>query len=239
VSSVYSKLRPAKVRSAITRRRFERALSRLPVTGYGGPEDIGTPYGGWTLPVDLIGQDWLCYCVGVGADISFDLELIHRFGARVRAFEPVPSFVDLALQTAAGEPRFGAQAFAIAPTDGPIRMQSTHHPGSASVSPAGLYDTHDYTEMAGRSIASLMAEHGDQRIDLLKLDIEGGEYELLPQLDLAALGIKVFSVQLHHNGELSAARELIAHLGEQGYEAVAVRPVVKVTFVNRALLGAS
>ncbi len=163
MSSVYSKLRPAKVRSAIARRRFERALSRLPVTGYGGPEDIGTPYGGWTLPVDLIGQDWLCYCVGVGADISFDLELIHRFDARVRAFEPVQSFVDLALQTAAGEPRFGAQAFAIAPTDGPIRMQSTHHPGSASVSPAGLYDTHDYTEMAGRSIASLMAEHGDER----------------------------------------------------------------------------
>jgi hypothetical protein len=115
-------------------------------------------------------------------------------------------------------------------------MQSTHHPGSASVSPAGLYDTHDYTEMTGRSIASLMAEHGDERIDLLKLDIEGGEYALLPQLDLAALGIKVFSVQLHHNAGLGAARELIAHLAEQGYEAVAVRPVVKVTFVNRALL---
>ena len=43
-----------------------------------------------------------------------------------------------------------------------------------------------------------MAEFGDPAIDLLKLDIEGGEYEVIPSLDMRALGVKVFATQLHH-----------------------------------------
>jgi len=215
-------------------------MGRIPVTGYGAPADIGSPYGGWVLPVDLMVPGWCCYTVGVGGDISFDRALLDRFGAAtVRAFEPVQSFVDGARAQMAGDTRFTADAVAIAPTDGPIRMQATHDPTSSSVSPVGLYDTRDYTEMAGRSIPSLMAQYGDERVDLLKLDIEGGEYELLPQLDLAALGIKVFAVQLHHNRSVRDARTLVAQLGERGYEAIGLRPVVKVTFVNRELLTAA
>ncbi len=237
MSSLHSKLRPRKIRSALARRRFEYTLARIPVTGYGGAVDVGTSYGGWILPVDAITAGWCCYCVGVGGDVSFDRELLHRFDASaVRAFEPVQAFVDGALRQMAGDDRFTADAVAIAPADGSIRMQTTHDPNSDSVSPAGLYDSDDYAEMPGRSIPSLMAQYGDERIDLLKLDIEGGEYELLPELDLAALGVKVFAVQLHHNRPLRDARALIARLGERGYEACGVRPAVKVTFVNRALL---
>ena len=237
MSSLYSKLRPAKVRSALTRRRFEYAMTRIPVTGWGEPADVGTEYGGWMLPVAAMRPGWCCYCVGVGADVSFDLELIRRFdAAAVRAFEPVHAYVDQALETAAGEPRFSADAVAIAPFDGPVRMQASHHPGSASVSLAGIYETTDYTEMPGRSIPSLMSEYGDDRIDLLKLDVEGGEYELVPQLDLVGLGVKVFAIQLHRNGGVRGARELIAWLGDKGYEPIAQRYIIKITFVNRALL---
>jgi FkbM family methyltransferase len=237
VSSLYSKLRPAKVRSALARRRFEYAMSRIPVTGHGQPTDVGTPYGGWLLPVGVIEPGWCCYTVGVGGDVSFDRALLERFGAStVRAFEPVQSFVDRALAQLGGDGRFTADAVAIAAADGPIRMQATHDPTSSSVSPAGLYDTQAYSEMAGRSIPSLMAQYGDDTLDLLKLDIEGGEYELLPQLDLGALGIKVFAVQLHHNRSVRDAKALVARLRDQGYEAIGVRAVVKVTFVNRGLL---
>jgi len=78
-----------------------------------------------------------------------------------------------------------------------------------------------------------MAEPGDERIDLLKLDIEGSEYEVLPTLDLRALGVKVFATQLHHTGSVRDARELITRLRENGYEAVACRSAVKLTFARR------
>jgi hypothetical protein len=82
-----------------------------------------------------------------------------------------------------------------------------------------------------------MAELGDERIDLLKVDVEGSEYGLLPTLDLPALGVKVFAVQLHHTGSVGEARELIASLASQGYDPVACRPAVKLTFAHRDLLG--
>ena len=29
-------------------------------------ERLGTDYGGWTVPVDLLNENSICYCVGVG-----------------------------------------------------------------------------------------------------------------------------------------------------------------------------
>jgi len=238
MSSASSKLRPAKVSSAFRRRWFERQLANIPLTDAGSPIHLGTDYGGWMIPAAVIGPDWMCYSVGVGGDVSFDAELISRFGVRVRAFEPVQVFVDRAAKEMEQQPRFSVYGVAVAERDGPIRMQRTHHPGAQAVSGAGLFDTDAWTTFPGRSLPSLMAEFGDGQIDLLKMDSEGSEYELLPSLDLPALGIKVLAVQLHHNGSVRQARRLIAYLNSLGYEAAAMCPAIKTTFVHRELVRA-
>lgn len=231
------KLRPAKVRNAVRRRWFEHRLERTPLSPAGEIVELGSPYGGWLLPSEPIEPSWLCYSVGAGGDISFDLALIERYGATVRAFDPVAEYAHAALAQANGEPRFSIHEAAIALADGPLRVQVTHDPTSHSVSAAKLYESAAFVELPGRALRSLMDELGDERIDLLKLDIEGAEYELLPTLDLRELGVKVFATQLHHNGSVSGARRLIAHLREQGYEPVACRPAVKLTFARSDLLG--
>ena len=236
--SAVAKLRPAKVRSALKRRWFARRLPTLALTPMPGLEDVGTPYGGWTIPFGLVTPDWTCWTVGAGGDITFDLALLDR-GATVRSFEPAPAYVEHAREQAAGRDRFSAHQVAVAATDGPIRLQVTHHEGSNSVSSADLYDTEgDHIEVPGRTLASLQAEFGDARVDLLKLDIEGAEYDVMPTVDLRALGVSVFSTQLHHTGSVADARALIAAVEAQGYAAVACRPVVKLTFVRNDLLPA-
>ncbi|MCW3069519.1 MAG: methyltransferase FkbM family [Solirubrobacterales bacterium] len=202
-----------------------------------GLVDIGSSYGGWTLPGNLIQPSWICYMVGAGGDVTVDLDLIKRYGVTVRSFDAVADYVTRAIEDGVGEPRFSAHHAAIATADGPIRMQVTHDPNSQSVSAAHLYDSHSFIELPGRTLQSLMAELGDERIDLLKVDVEGSEYGLLPTLDLPALGVKVFAVQLHHTGSVGEARELIASLASQGYDPVACRPAVKLTFAHRDLLG--
>jgi FkbM family methyltransferase len=229
------KLRPAKVRTAIRRRWFEHRLSRVPLHSTPSLVDLGSAYGGWIMPGALIEPSWLCYSVGAGGDISFDLELIERYGVTVRAFDAVAGYVEEAAAQAAEEPRFSARQAAIAIADGPVLMQVTHDPQSRSVSPTHLYESSKSIELPGRSLRSLMDELGDERIDLLKLDIEGGEYQLLSALDLRALGVKVFATQLHHTGSVREAHALIARLGEQGYDPVACHPAVKLTFVAREL----
>jgi FkbM family methyltransferase len=226
------KLRPAKVRSAVRRRWFERQLGRLPLEP--GPPilSLGTVYGGWAIPDGVLDPASVCYCVGAGADISFDLELIRRYGAVVRSVDPVEEYGRRAVEDAAGDPRFSFTRAAISTRDGPIRMQVHHHPGSQSVSAAGLYDSAAWVQAPGRTIPSLMGELGDERVDLLKLDIEGAEYEVLPTLDLAALGVRVFATQLHHTGSVRDAMRLIDGLRQQGFRPIAQRPVVKITFLR-------
>ncbi|MHB1537102.1 MAG: FkbM family methyltransferase [Solirubrobacteraceae bacterium] len=229
-------MRPQKISSALRRRWFERRLGVLAVSGRGDPVSLGSAYGGWIVPAALIEPGWRCYCVGAGADISFDLELIERFDVEVQSVEPDESYVAAALSTAAGEPRFCAVRAAITLEDGPLRMQRTHIPGSRSLSAAKLYDTNETIELPGRTLSSLTRELGHPCVDLLKIDIEGAEYDVLAQIDLDTLGVKVLATQLHHNGGVRAARGLIAQLESRGFELIAQRPVVKLTFARRQLL---
>jgi FkbM family methyltransferase len=235
LGATLKKLRPAKLSSALSRRWFERQMPHTPMH----PIDLksfGNEYGGWQLPAGLIDSSWTCYMVGAGGDISVDIELARDYGTTVRTFDAVDSYVQSARREANGEPHITVVHAAIATADGPIRMQVTHDPNSSSVSAAKLYDSADYIELPGRTLRSLMDQLGDERIDLLKLDIEGLEYEVLPTVDLHALGVKVFATQLHHTVSVGRARALMADLRRQGYVPVACIPAVKFTFVHSDLL---
>jgi FkbM family methyltransferase len=236
ISPAVKKLRPAKVSSGLRRRWFEYRVPRTPIREVPGTIHMGSDYGGWMIPAGLIEPGWTCYLVGAGGDVSFDLELIRNYGATVRSVDAVADYVQRAREEAGDQPGFTAVHAAVALQDGPIRMQVTHDPGSQSVSAAQLYDSEDFIELPGRTLPSLMAELGDQQIDLFKLDIEGSEYQVLPTLDLNALGVKVFATQLHHTDSVKAALGLIANLREQGYDAVACRSAVKLTFARRDLI---
>lgn len=232
-----SRLHPAKIRSGIRRRWFEYRLERTRLQPAGELVELGSPdYGGWTFPAALIETGSVCYSVGAGGEISFDMDLIRRYGVTVRAVDPVRKYVERARADAEGDPRFSIVEAALATSDGPIRMQLTHDLASESVSPAGLYDSASYVELPGRTLRTLMAEFGDSKVDLLKVDIEGGEYDLVPTLDLAALGVKVFATQMHHTGSVADAHGLIRSLGEQGYDPVACHSTVKLTFARRDLI---
>jgi FkbM family methyltransferase len=227
-----TKLRPAKVRSALRRRWFEYCLNRTRLEPVPGLVELGSHYGGWIVPADGIGDNWTCYCVGAGGDITFDRELVNRYHAIVRCFEPDEDYVHRAQADTGGLPGFSCHQVAVAIEDGPLRMQRTHIPNSRSLSPADLYDTHDYVEVEGRTLGSLMRELNDEQIQLLKLDIEGGEYDVVPTLDLTAMGVEVFCTQLHHTASVRHARDLIAGVQSQGFRLVACKPAVKLTFLR-------
>jgi FkbM family methyltransferase len=229
-------LRPKKVSSALSRRWFEWRVPKFPRREVDSLACLGTDYGHWIVPVDLVEDGAVCYCVGTGADISFEIALVGLRRVEVRSFEAVANLAKYARNLAEGHPSIGVHHTALALADGPVRMQVSHVAASQSVSAAGLYDGDNYVEVPGRTLESLMAQHGDERVDILKVDIEGLEYELVPPLDLAALGVKVFCLQVHHNGGVAGAKALVARLAQRGYDLVACYPTVKLTFVRRDLL---
>ncbi len=70
-------------------------------------EKIGSDYGGWFVPTELIKSDWICYCAGVGEDITFDLGVIDRFSCHIYAFAPTPkAAAAYVAKTASNQPKF-------------------------------------------------------------------------------------------------------------------------------------
>ena len=67
VNATVRKLRPAKIRRALRRRRFEWRLARLPIEP--GPQivELGSAYGGWRIPDGSVHTGGVCYCIGPAA----------------------------------------------------------------------------------------------------------------------------------------------------------------------------
>ena len=69
-----------------------------------------------------------------------------------------------------------------------------------------------------RRLPTLMQELGHDRLDLLKLDIEGGEYAVLD--DVLAVGPRQLLVEFHHRWDgrgFDRTRQAIARLDAGGY----------------------
>jgi hypothetical protein len=97
---------PSKLLDSLRVRRFRRAFAKLPIESGWDTIYLGTPYGGWAVPDGVIDADWVCYCVGAGGDISFELELMDRYGCEVVSFDPAAEAETIALREAAGRAPF-------------------------------------------------------------------------------------------------------------------------------------
>ncbi|TKA11616.1 FkbM family methyltransferase [Actinacidiphila oryziradicis] len=146
----------------------------------GDMERLGSHYGGWWIPTGLLSQDAVVYAAGVGEDVTFDLALIERFGCKVWAMDPTPRSIAFAERIA--EPRWNFLPFGLWKEDTTVHF----HPPADSA-----HVSHSVTEVRGigpgfdaqcRTLTTLMATLGHDRIDLLKMDIEGAEGPVLDQM---------------------------------------------------------
>ncbi|NJL16280.1 MAG: hypothetical protein HC938_02870 [Nitrospira sp.] len=76
----------AKVERRVAQQTLNRLRDYCPLVHH----KIGTGYGGWFVPTGLLSDQSLCYGVGAGEDISFEVELINRYKCEVHCFDPTP-----------------------------------------------------------------------------------------------------------------------------------------------------
>ncbi len=214
-------MRPRKVRRAVRRRVFERRVCRGAEIEAGPPlVRLGTDYGGWVVPAGLIGGGWICYCAGAGMDVSFELGLIASCGCRVWSFDPAEDSRRYVERLAAATNRLSFRQVALWWTDARVRMYRAADETHCSLSAANLQGTDRWVEAPGRSLESLMEELGHDRVDLLKADLEGSEYEVLEPQAVADAGVRVLCFELH---AVAPAKAALAFL--EGFRDVGFRPV--------------
>jgi FkbM family methyltransferase len=152
-----------------------------------GFERLGTRYGGWWIFAPAVGPDPLLIDCGLGVDISFPSAFLGRFGGRVIGIDPNPAALEYS--RARCPPGMEVRAGAFWTQAG--RELTFHLPRPPGELPKGadgvsgsLVPSHKYAGGATltvrtTSLAELLSQAGRAECDVLKLDIEGAEYEVL------------------------------------------------------------
>ena len=182
-------------------------------------------YGAWPVVLTELNTDSIIYAAGIGTDISFDVEIMEHTGASVHAFDPTPGSLEW-LRKQMVPKNFHVHPWGLANYDGEA---SFYLPENAS------YISHSivYGEEIGRKsikvpvkrIKSIMKELGHDHIDLLKIDIEGAEYEVIDDLIKSEVHVKQFLVEFHHRMHreaLEKARQSFFSLHKAGYKIFAI-----------------
>ncbi|MCY2925929.1 MAG: FkbM family methyltransferase [Planctomycetota bacterium] len=180
-------------------------------------------HGNWVVNPTGLTKDSVVYSVGVGKDISFDLSMIAKYGVTVHAFDPTPEAVAWVRgQTLPGE--FRLHEYGLADFDGVARFQAPDDPTNTyySITGGGGGRT---IEAQVRRLDTLMKTLGHQKIDLLKMDIEGAEYGVIDQFAASDIQVGQLLVEFHHRAcGASKTRKALRALGRRGYRIFHVAP---------------
>ena len=158
-------------------------------------EQMGTEYGGWVIPVSLLDKDAICYCVGCGEDISFDISLIDRFGCDVFAFDPTPRAIEYVKKTAGNNTQYHLFEIGLWEKEDELKFYVPKDSAHVSHSLVNLQQTDDYISVKVNRLKNIMQEMGHSKIDLLKIDIEGAEYKVIESIIEDKLDIKIICVE--------------------------------------------
>ena len=198
--------------------------------------------GGWQYDATILDENSIVYSFGVGDNIDFDLALILRTHARLHAFDPTPAALSTC-DAGALPPEFQFHAWAVAGQDGHLTLYPrVGKSGGVSgvmytlVADESVRD--NGLEVPAYTIPTILAKLGHSHIDLLKMDIEGAEYETLDQMLRSALRPQQLLVEFHHRFSdigPDRTRQLIDRLRTAGYRIFAVSDTGReVAFLHKA-----
>jgi FkbM family methyltransferase len=183
---------------------------------------LGSAYGGWVIPATLLEESSVCYCVGVGEDITFDLALIERFGCQVFAFDPTPRAIQHVKATTSAVGSFHFYPVGLWSADGRLKFFAPQNPCHVSHSIVNLQGTTGYFEAECKRLSTIMRELEHTSLDLLKLDIEGAEYEVLSSLLEDNIRIKVLCTEFDQPARLSSIIGMVRRLQQAQYQLVRI-----------------
>jgi FkbM family methyltransferase len=198
---------------------------------------MGSDYGGYSLDPSLIGPGAVVYSLGVGQDISFDLGLIQRYGLTVHAFDPTPRVKTwLASQVLPEQFQFHDVGIADFDGDGIFYLPPRQDHISHSLIRARQY-SRDSIQVPMIRLHTAMQRLGHNRIDLLKVDIEGAEYTVLQDLIQERIPVTQILIEFHHRLSsvgTRATKRMLSLLEDYGMKVCHVCPRMEVFTLVRA-----
>ncbi len=204
----------------------------LPVTKIGGPK-------GWPVIPGLINSDSIVYGFGVGANVDWDLAMINQFGVHVHAFDPTPESMKWVAQQQLPS-QFHFHDYGIAAFDGVINFYPPKKPGRINYSQDKRKFNHsDQPLVPGQvcRLSTILQRLGHSRIDVLKIDVEGTEFDCLPEILNSGIEIQQLLIELHYHfpsRSFSEGAQLLKQIQAAGFQCFDISPrALEFAFVKR------
>jgi FkbM family methyltransferase len=171
---------------------------------------FGSDYGGWTLAPEGLDSSSTVYSFGLGNDVSFDLELIQRFGCTVHGFDPSPPVAGW-IGTQNLPAHYVFHDYGLGASDGEISFFApSPHSGMFSTSSRHRHVTKTQVRLPVRTLSTIAAALGSTSIDVLKMDIEGAEYDLIPSIIHCPVPIKQLLIEFHHRAGIGSLKDTVS-----------------------------
>lgn len=197
----------------------------------------GNPNAGFFVAdIPKINNHSIVYSVGVGEDISFEKDLMKQFDCSISIFDPTPKSWQF-VESQKLNPKLKYYNWGLSSFDGPQRFYLPKDENMISgslVQAKHLNSEPIFLQM--KTLMSTMKHLGDNHIDLLKLDIEGSEYEIIEEIIEQRLDVKQIAVEFHHFFDTiptNKTRKAVKLLNQNGYRIVAIsRSRHEITFIK-------
>tara|TARA_Y100000310_G_C20664775_1_gene806829 strand:- start:711 stop:1313 length:603 start_codon:yes stop_codon:yes gene_type:complete len=142
-------------------------------------EFIGSDYGGFPCCISLLNENSIVLDFGVGEDISFALGVRDGAGCNVELFDFTPDSISWFKKNYPRLDKIIYNEYGVSVHDGILEVYDYGEGISRRPSWMGYKNNESHPV---KSIKSIMKEKEINHIDLLKMDVEGEEYKIIPQI---------------------------------------------------------
>jgi FkbM family methyltransferase len=181
-------------------KRIYRLVFRNPpkskITYKAQVERHGNDNGGWNILANSLNSSSIVYSVGIGEDISFDLSIIKKYGCKIYGFDPTPRVASW-LSTQSPPVEFLFYPIGLSHEDGTLVFYSPENENFISHK-AYAEPSSKAIEVKCQKLGTISKNLGHTSIDLLKIDIEGFEYNVLLDIISSNIRPKQLLVEFHH-----------------------------------------
>lgn len=155
----------------------------------------GSDYGGWWICPDQINNDSVIISAGLGEDLSFDVELIKNYNCKIIGIDPTPKSIKYVESLNINN--LILLKCALSHSSGFITFNLPKDEKNISGSLEKI-DSERTIEVESKSLSKICKELSLEKIDILKMDIEGAEYAVIDNILNSNILPKQILVEFHH-----------------------------------------
>jgi FkbM family methyltransferase len=140
----------------------------------------GSEYGGWTYDPSNLNSTSVVYSVGIGEDTSWDEAIMDKHNLHVWGFDPTPKALRyVESRSELSTPNFHMIPEGLSTSKRVATFTMPANPDHVSMREGAHGNMGEEVEVNVNTLENWMKENEHKHLDILKIDIEGSEYDVL------------------------------------------------------------